>query len=410
MTYDEPTRSDRDAERAVLSACMVSKTGRNEARRHLVARDFDDEGHRTIWEAMTILDRTKKEVDHVTLLAALRSMEGGTYAIRKLTDVVTAIGIPDNVPHYAAIVRAWSIKRQFEFVGRQIVAEAANPSLDPGWADGVVSKLAGIRDASVAEDVTALTLRELLEQEDDEPEWLLPGLMERRDRLILTGEEGLGKSHLMRQFAVYGAAGLHPFNLDIKIPPIKAAIIDNENSPSQVRRRMRPMVDYARRYGHDPQDRVMVDCVGRMDITRDKDLAKIHQFLDAMQPDLVIIGPLYRLTPRALQTDDEASPVLAALDTIRERGCALLTEAHAGHAVGKSGQRDMRPRGSSALMGWPEFGYGLRNIGTEGYCDLVPWRGNREERDWPQRMRRGDGFRWTPHGEVGDAWKPGRAA
>src|SRR5690606_38137665 len=122
------------------------------------------------------------------------------------------------------------------------------------------------------------------------------------------------------------------------------------------------------------------------------------------QPDLEVVGPLYRLTPRALQTDDEATPVLAALDTIRERGCAVLTEAHAGHAIGKGGFRDMRPRGSSALMGWPEFGYGLRSIGAEGYCDLVPWRGNREERDWPSRMVRADGFRWKPYGEPGDTW------
>jgi replicative DNA helicase len=68
--------------------------------------------------------------------------------------------------------------------------------------------------------------------------------------------------------------------------------------------------------------------------------------------------------------------------------------------VPRFGVRDLRPRGSSALLGWPEFGYGMRNIGTEGYADLVPWRGNREERDWPARLRRADGFRWLPHHDM----------
>jgi RecA-family ATPase len=41
---------------------------------------------------------------------------------------------------------------------------------------------------------------------------VIPGLLERRDRLMLTGEEGLGKSYLLRQIAVMAAAGLDPFD------------------------------------------------------------------------------------------------------------------------------------------------------------------------------------------------------
>jgi hypothetical protein len=46
---------------------------------------------------------------------------------------------------------------------------------------------------------------------DDEFDWIVPGLIERGDRLMLTGFEGLGKSMLTRQLAVTMAAGLHPF-------------------------------------------------------------------------------------------------------------------------------------------------------------------------------------------------------
>jgi hypothetical protein len=47
---------------------------------------------------------------------------------------------------------------------------------------------------------------------DDDPEdWVIPGLLAREDRLILTGAEGLGKMMLLRQIAVCAAAGLDPF-------------------------------------------------------------------------------------------------------------------------------------------------------------------------------------------------------
>ena len=106
----------------------------------------------------------------------------------------------------------------------------------------------------------------------------------------------------------------------------------------------------------------------------------------------------------ALMTDDDAVPVLAALDTMRETGACLLMEAHAGHSVGEGG-RNFRPRGSAALMGWPEFGYGLKPI-SKGYADLIPWRGDRDNRNWPDRLRHDrDGIRWVINDNPSE-WTP----
>lgn len=387
-------RSDRRAETALLSACMETATARKEARRWITGRDFDDPRHETIWDAMSLLDRHKRGVDATTLMTTLKA---NSPAGALLLDLVTTVGVPDNVPDYAAIIRGWSVKRAIESRARGVLQKAMSPDLNAAtFASETAAAFIAIRDGgTITDDVTAKTITELLDEADDTPDWLIPGLLERRDRLMLTGEEGLGKSHLLRQIALFAAAGRDPFS-SRTFAPIKAAIIDCENTWNQVRRKIRPVVEKLAPYGGTPADRVMVDCLSRIDITRDRDLARIHQLLDALQPDLVTIGPLYRLVPRALQTDDDTAPVLAALDTIRDRGCAVLIEAHAGHALGKGGIRDLRPRGSSSLLGWPEFGYGMRSV-SEGIADFVPWRGNREERDWPQRLKRSDGFRWTPH-------------
>lgn len=395
-------RSDREAEIAVLAACFHSRTARDEARKHLTGADFDEPAHEEIWVAMCDADRNGGNIDGPIALSAVGA---NTPAGRLLPDLITWPAVPDHVADYARIVRGWGIRRRLHAEAIATLGAALNPDTDPAQlTSSIASKFAALRDLGTTDDPQALTLAELLDQADDEPEWLIPGVLEKRDRLVLTGDEGLGKSHLLRQIAITAAAGLHPWDTSIKCEPVKAMIFDCENSASQIRRRTRDIAGFATRYGTDPKGRVMVVPSPRVDITRDRDLAAIHRELDAMQPDLLVIGPLYRLLPRAIQTDDDAAPVLAALDTIRDRGIALLIEAHSGHAIGKGGHRDMRPRGSSALLGWPEFGYGLRDIGTKGYCDFVAWRGQRSEREWPQRLRRTtDGSaRWVPHEDTTD--------
>lgn len=385
---------DRNAEIATLAACLYSNTARDEARRHLSGADFHQPAHEAIWEAMSRLDRQSLGVDPSTVLSVVQR---DRLATELLPTLVTYPATPDNVGSYAGKVRSWAIKRRLASEALRVRQTALDPEADAtGLAAGAATRFARLRDSGVIEDAQSVTLGELMAEADEQHDWLIPGLLERRDRLMLTGEEGLGKSHLLRQFAIMAAAGLDPFDPGKRIDPIRVTIIDCENSRAQVRRKVRPVVEFAHRYGPGDPSVVNLLCSPRIDLTRDKDLARIHFELDAAQPDLVVIGPLYRLIPRALQTDDEAAPLLAALDTIRDRGIALLIEAHAGHAIGRGGQRDLRPRGSSALLGWPEFGYGMRTVAS-GYADLVPWRGDRDARDWPGRIRHSsDRIRWIP--------------
>jgi replicative DNA helicase len=391
----EPVSYDRHAETSTLAACLISKTARDEARRHIAGGDFFEPAYEVIWDTMSVLDRQGKGVDPAALLSLLQTSNPNAASL--LPDLVTWPAMADHVADYAETVRGWATRRRLHAEALRTAQLALKPDTDTGnLAATVATRFAAIRDSGSTQDAESITLGELLHEVDEEPDWLVPGLLERRDRLILTGVEGLGKSYLLRQIAVMGAAGLDPFDPGLRIKPLSVLIIDCENSTRQVRRKVRPVVDFARRHGNGNADQVNLLCSHRIDITADRDLARIHRELDACQPDLVVIGPLYRLVPRALQTDDEAAPLLAALDTIRDRDIALLIEAHAGHTIGKGGERDLRPRGSSALLGWPEFGYGMRKV-ANGYADLVAWRGDRDERNWPDRMRHCDKhIRWVP--------------
>ena len=405
MGDEERPTYDRNAEVSTLAACMATRTARDEARRYVSGRDFYDPAHELLWNTMGDLDRAEAGVDPAALLSKVQGKgQLKAAAARLLPDLITWPALPDHVGTYAETVREWATRRRLITEATRTTQQALDTS-EPATslAATVANRFASIRDTGNPDDVESLTLGEVLSQPEDEPDWLVPGLLERRDRFMLTGEEGLGKSHLLRQMAILPAAGLDPFGLD-RIDPVSVLIVDCENSVRQVRRRVRGLVENARRWGSGDPDRVNLLCSSRIDITADRDLARIHRELDACQPDLVVIGPLYRLVPRALQTDDDTAPMLAALDTIRDRGAALLMEAHAGHAVGKQGQRDLRPRGSSSLLGWPEFGYGLRGVASK-YAALTKWRGDRDQRAWPTQLRHADdGTRWVPH-DLPEPWE-----
>lgn len=376
---------DGDAEQAVIACCLQSKTARTKAREHLSREDFFDVACEELWVAMEELDAAEKTVDSVSVMGAASSRG----AKERLTEIVghSIYVIPDSISTHAETVRTWAVRRRLDSYGARLRQLALHPSHDPYLLmSQAVTRLTELRDTGVGEEVQTRLLADLLAEADDPYDWVIPSLLEARDRFVLTGSEGLGKSFVARQVGIFAAAGLHPFTLE-RIKPVRTQILDYENSWKQIKRGSRMLYNYADRYGEDLRRNIHVASLKRIDITRDRDLAMLHREVDVAKPDVIVVGPLYRLTSKAIQTDDEAAPVLSALDTLRDRGCSLIIEAHAGHTRDSGGERDLRPRGSSALLGWPEFGYGFK-LQNDGRYRLVPWRGDRDERGWPQFLRR----------------------
>lgn len=241
--------------------------------------------------------------------------------------------------------------------------------------------------AKVSDKLQPKTLGQILDMQHED-DWAIPGLLERGDRLVVTGLEGGGKSYFLRQVSVMSAAGLDPFSR-APIKPMKVLVVDAENSERQWSRAAKYVTDLAEQWGsRSPRTEVVVAAGVRIDLGVTADANQIHKLIDEHKPDILQIGPLYKLVAKEIKTDDDAAPLIMTLDSFRERGLVLLMEAHTG--LDGKGAKTLRPRGSSALLGWPEFGFGL--LPTEEnpeFVDLVRWRGDREQRAWPSGFRRG---------------------
>ena len=235
-------------------------------------------------------------------------------------------------------------------------------------------------------------LYEFLAIVDPPSDWVIPGLLERGDRLIWTGFEGLGKSVVVRQLAVCAAAGVHPFTRE-PITPQRVLFIDCENPDRKSRRHFRSLERIARANGFPVPEgalRILQKPAG-VDLTREEDAAWLLERVTAHQPSLLVCGPFYRLHAADTNEESAARTVVSALDAARIKAdCALVTEAHAGHGDGVN--RSVRPTGSSLLMRWPEFGYGIKPLGEADengrhrHVAVLPWRGPREERHWPREL------------------------
>lgn len=355
-------------------------------------------GEMLIAEAIHGLRVQQKPIDSTMVTAEMVrrgtiSRAGGMGVVIALTMNPHSRSMLDGyVDELATIVR----RRQSWRVTTRATQWLENMTTDPlETIRETVAVLQGIVDHAEAdsEDSTTPTLREFLAVEDEPYDWVIPGMIERGERMILTGPEGVGKSELFRMIGVCAAAGWHPFR-SRPIEPQRVLFIDCENSATQIRRAMSRLVGSMRRTGNgSPEDNVYIESFPEgFDLQDPRDEARFVRIVANVQPAMLMSGSLYRLHTADPSDEQAARKVTRVIDRCRSAAnCAVILEAHTGVGAGPEGSRQVRPIGSSLWLRWPEFGYGLRP--TKEYtdqnrlCDFVAFRGDRDRRAWPQRLK-----------------------
>jgi hypothetical protein len=224
-------------------------------------------------------------------------------------------------------------------------------------------------------------------------EWIIPGLLEKQERVIVVAAEGVGKTMLARQVAICSAAGIHPFTFQ-PMEPITTLMIDLENPERIIQRTSNNIMREALKMSKAKQlDAHLYIQPAGLDLTSARDRAIIERLCEEVKPQLIVMGPLYKAYVDNGNKSSEALAVEVAkfLDRIRDvYGCALWLEHHA--PLGStSSSRELRPFGSSVWSRWPEFGISLTPDPTalDGYVYQVNhFRGARDNRAWPIRMKR----------------------
>ncbi|MGC0251530.1 AAA family ATPase [Pseudactinotalea sp. Z1748] len=400
-----------ETEKAIIGALLAAPTKAREAAQHVAPGDFQSPVLGGLYSLIVGKVAAGEKIDSLTLWPAVKADAVLSRNIRthmELHQLIDAAPTASNVDYYARQVADAGQSRRIRAAGERVVQLSGSAEMT------AAEKMTAVRHEfdSIASDYAqaaeAPTLADILARPDEAVEWVIPDVLSRRDRFILTGEEGYGKTTLFRQILICAAAGIHPFTFD-EIAPVDVLVVDTENDEDQWKWETRAMVHQAARFGaRNPAGAIRLHCTGRLDITKERDLATVHGLIDDYQPGALAIGPLYKLSPEGMNNDKDAAPVIAALDSIRDRpdGPAMLMEAHAPHAGGHDSRRNLRPRGSSMQLGWPEFGVGLGpdpDDDTGTLAQLWRWRGSRiRGRQIPRTLRMGGDWPWMEDGTAMD--------
>ncbi|OPC81829.1 hypothetical protein B4N89_13575 [Embleya scabrispora] len=412
-SVDRMEPHDIEAEQALLGCCLIYRQAARDVLRTVQPSDLYRAAHETVLRAMQRLADQGESINAHTVVAELQAVgdltrAGGAPYIHTLTAAPPPAA---EVDWYIRRTRALALRRAIVQAGIAITQDGyGTAGRSDDLAERAVALTRAVRDRGrAAQDTPTQDIHDFLSVADDEPDWVLPGYLERGDRVIWTAGEGGGKSVLLRQLAVTAAAGVLPFGREPNVlGPKRVLVLDCENSEAQSRRRYRGLMNTASAI-HQPVKRGQLHIHCRpegVDLTRADGRAWLMRRVEDVMPDLLVIGPIYQLHAGDPNSEEHARKVTIALTEARvTAGCALVMEAHAAKASG-FGPRGLAPVGSSLWLRWPEFGMGLRPVEDTTSAEhdrarrVVPWRGARDERLWPRFLRGG----WTSEGEW--PWTP----
>jgi len=238
----------------------------------------------------------------------------------------------------------------------------------------------------------SVDLVDFIEEPDKDYDWIIPGFIERYDRMILTGWEGHGKSTLGRQIAVQAHLGIHPFTLE-PVEPIVVLYIDLENGERLTRREFRKIQDMCGLTFKKEWVQVISAPEG-LDLLHKPDDTYLQAQIAKINPELVVLGPMYKLSGGNPIAEAESLPVAQKLDALRMLyGFAIILEAHSPYAA-QGSDRPQRPYGWSGWSRWPELGLHINKNG-----DFQRWRPDRDPRPLiPDTLERGVTWPWEPTG------------
>lgn len=400
--------------RQVLGAAILTQQGRDALAR-LTDDDMPNIGAGLVAEAIRSMDASGDAIDTVTLSAEMDNRgtlqrAGGSAALYELTsELVTA----SNVDYYAALLRGETrLRMAMQAIERSRSAFATGEATSPEQVWDIREAEESKIPAPLDDEQVDHSLQAFMRSADSDTRWLVPGLVARGERVVITGGEGLGKGVLMRQLAASAASGWHPFGA-ARFEPVRVLYVDLENPRPAIKETFwtcgRSLNwDYA-----GIQMRYEPDGIDLMS----GGTAWLHQIVGDYAPDLLVIGPAYKAIGDADEKDGVIiSRLLRRIDQVRRRhDVAVIIEQHSPHEQ-PGQQRTVRPVGSSMWRRWCDIGIGLRphDMSTEDksdqyiaataeraqWVDVIRWKPPRGPRDWPRQLKYGERSQlpWIPAG------------
>lgn len=388
-----------DAEEAVLSECLINPRAHRTAMALLSDTDWFRPAHETVWKAMREL--AQDGALDATALASLFNERKERGALAVMLRISGGHGSPASIEWLCERIIRAAAARELRVLGQRVVQMVDDHRPPEDAIQAALDELQVIqRVARGKHEVLSVSAEDFLTNRAEEPTWVIPGLLAQQDRLVLTGSGGLGKSTLLWLISVCGAAGMDPFDWQggVAYEPCRVLIADCENPRYDQQTRLWNLRKLIRSKGGDYENRLTIAGEGNpMDLMDRPTAAALLATVEHDKPDLVYLGPFYKLHNDDPDKEITVKKVTNVIDQIRATGAAVIMEAHTGKDARRGGS--MEPSGSNMWTWWPEFGVGMR-LNPDApeemrHCRLERWRIDRVTRSWPEAIETGGAWPWV---------------
>ena len=369
----------------------------------LTPGDFYKPGHGTIFDSITRLWDNGDPIDAVTVSEDLRARHlldsiGGSATLVTLQTYTPAT---TTAPKYARILAELSQRRALLAHANDLAERCYESDMDSGeLLDYTINAAKSIDSGSLVEVPAGL---QMLTDFLDRPEelhkpWVIEGMLREGWRVVIVAAEGSGKTVLLRHIGVAASQGIHPL-MHRPIEPVRTLIVDLENPDESIDEVCAPLIEEARRSSleFNPDNLWLWHQPAGIDLRNRKDRSTFEAVLRQARPQLVCIGPVYKMYRKGRDDDETAAgETQNVLDDMRVRHkFALLMEHHVPKKQGH-GKRELVPHGTALWMRWPELGLGLEPIdGDVTNMEVARFRGDRVKNQWPDRIEHSTPWPWS---------------
>jgi replicative DNA helicase len=397
-------RYSPEAEESVIGVALVHSSAVPQLVADLAPADFYTPALGRIFAAMVDLYQGGFHIDAVTVTDHLRSTgqldEAGTPSL--LLHCMNRYDSVHHVGSYVAAVRREAMARSLAVMAGE-VRKGLDDSADPqAIAEKAEEHLNGLSRAGQLPGCYWETAEGF--ETADHAETLTPlaeGFCYPLSRIMVVAGEKGGKSLLLRQIAFCLAAGIHPFNPKISIPPVRTLLFDAENDVDELvptMERIRSGVAYWA--GTDAAQPGLYSVPYGTNLASRRDRGDLYAVLEHFRPQLIVGGPVYKLTDQTedLSEDRRAAVVMSVFNDVRKRwGSAVILEHHAPTGSGRG--RDMRAKGGQVWAAWVNMTVALHPTQDGASVDVRYPHPPRGHYRWPKRFDRGlnqTDWPWVP--------------
>ena len=363
--------SNLEAEESYIGAFLLSPDKLLDSMAILSPEDFHRPLYGQIFSVIRELVSRNEHVDYVTVQNELRD-RGANVDVEVLAALQINTPGAHGATRWAQIILEKSDARRTLHVLRD-ATNALYDGSDPYEVSADISKELVLLGTPADRESESKTLEEWIELSKSETASpvIVPGVLRQGWRTIVVGGEGVAKTTILRTISMAVAQGHHPFWFSTKIVPRRVLYVDLEN-PLEVlgEPHVERFIEYIKERDseiYDPSRLKVWRRPGGINIRNQRDRADLQREIINHQPDLVCMGPLYKMYSGSgsERLEESTEDAMRILDDLRTRyNFALLLEHHA--PKGQAGQkREMTPFGSQRWLAWPEVGVSLYTDKTD---------------------------------------------